>query len=57
LALISSCKDQREAISEKGTFMFKIKLLVLMKNIAKQLVLVAKGILKLGNSQENTLGG
>jgi hypothetical protein len=37
--------------------MFKIKLLVLTKNHAKQLVLVAKGILKLGDSQGNTLGG
>jgi hypothetical protein len=37
--------------------MFKIKLLVLMKSLAKQLVLVAKGILKLGDSQGNTFGG
>jgi hypothetical protein len=57
LTLVSSCKDQREAISEEGTFMFKIKLLVLMKSLAKQLVLVAKGILKLGDSQGNTFAG
>jgi hypothetical protein len=41
--------DQREAIS-KIAFKIKIKLLIFMKNIAKQLVLVAKGTLKLGGS-------
>jgi hypothetical protein len=41
----------------KRTFKFKIQLLVLTKKIAKQLVLVAKGILKLGDSQRKTLGG
>jgi hypothetical protein len=41
--------DQREAIS-KIAFKFKIKLLIFMKNLAKQLVLVAKGTLKLGDS-------
>jgi hypothetical protein len=34
----------------KDTFKFKIKLLVLTKNLAKHLVSVAKGILKLGDS-------
>jgi hypothetical protein len=57
LALIASCTDRREIISEKKTFKFKIKLLVLTKSLAKQLVLVAKGILKLGDSQRKTLGG
>jgi hypothetical protein len=41
----------------KRTFKFKIKLLVRMKNLAKQLVLVAKGILKLNDSQIKTIGG
>jgi hypothetical protein len=41
----------------KRTFKFKIQLLVLTKNHTKQLVLFAKGILKLGYSQEKTLGG
>jgi hypothetical protein len=57
LALISSCTDRKEAISEKNTFKLKIQLLVLTENIAKQLVLVAKGILKLSNSQRKNLGG
>jgi hypothetical protein len=47
--------DQREAILEKRTFNFKIKLLVLKKNLAKQLVLVTKGILKLNDSQRKTI--
>jgi hypothetical protein len=38
-------------------FKFKIKLLIFMKKLAKQLVLVAKGTLKLGDSQRKTLGG
>jgi hypothetical protein len=56
LTLISLFTDQREAISE-NTFNLKIQLLVLIKNLTKQLVLVAKGILKLSNSQRKTLGG
>jgi hypothetical protein len=47
--------DRREAILEKRTFNFKIKLLVLKKNLAKQLVLVTKGILKLNDSQRKTI--
>jgi hypothetical protein len=41
----------------KRAFMFKIKLLIFMKKLAKQLVLVAKGTLKLGDSLRKTLGG
>jgi hypothetical protein len=56
LALISSCADRREAIlEEKNTFKLKIQFLVFMKNYVKQLVLVAKGTLKLGDSQRKTL--
>jgi hypothetical protein len=56
LALISSCADRREAISEeKNTFKLKIQFLVFMKNYVKQLVLIAKGTLKLGDSQRKTL--
>jgi hypothetical protein len=57
LALISLCVDRREAILKKNTFKLKIQFLVLMKNLAKQLVLIAKGILKLDDSQRKTLGG
>jgi hypothetical protein len=41
----------------KGTLKLKIQLFVLTKNLAKQLVLIAKGILKLDDSQRKTLGG
>jgi hypothetical protein len=41
----------------KRAFKFKIKLLIFMKNLAKQLVLVAKGTLKLDESQRKTLRG
>jgi hypothetical protein len=41
-ALISSCTDRREAILEKNTFKFKIQLFLLMKNLAKQFVLIAQ---------------
>jgi hypothetical protein len=41
----------------KNTFKLKIQFLVLTKNLAKQLVLIAKGILKLDDSQRKTLGG
>jgi hypothetical protein len=40
---------------KKRTLKLKIQLFVLMKNLAKQLVLIAKGILKLGDSQRKTL--
>jgi hypothetical protein len=55
LALISSCTDRREAILEKSTFKFKIQFLVLTKNLAKQFILIAQGILKLGDSKETVL--
>jgi hypothetical protein len=41
----------------RSTFKIKIKLLVLTKNLAKQLVFVAKDILKLNDSQRKTIGG
>jgi hypothetical protein len=41
----------------KGTLKLKIQLFVLTKNLAKQIVLIAKGILKLDDSQGKTLGG
>jgi hypothetical protein len=41
----------------KRTLKLKIQLFVLTKNLAKQLVLIAKGILKFGDSQRKTLGG
>jgi hypothetical protein len=41
----------------RSTFKLKIQLFVFMKNLAKQLVLIAKGILKLDDSKEKTLGG
>jgi hypothetical protein len=41
----------------KSIFKFKIQFLVLTKDLAKQLVLIAKGILKLDNSQGKTFGG
>jgi hypothetical protein len=42
---------------KRSTFKLKIQLFVFTKNLAKQLVLIAKGILKLDNSQRKTLGG
>jgi hypothetical protein len=39
----------------KGTLKLKIQLFVLTKNLAKQLDLIAKGILKFGYSQRKTL--
>jgi hypothetical protein len=56
LTLISSCMDRKEAILEKE-LKLKIQLFVLTKNLAKQLVLIAKSILKLDDSQKKTLGG
>jgi hypothetical protein len=41
----------------RSTFKLKIQLFILTKNLAKQLVLVAKGILKLNDSQGKTIGG
>jgi hypothetical protein len=41
----------------KHTFKFKIQLFILTKNLAKQFVLIAYGILKLDNSQRKTLSG
>jgi hypothetical protein len=52
LALISSYMDRREAISETQA---QDSTFILTKNLIKQLVLVAKGIFKLNDSQEKTL--
>jgi hypothetical protein len=41
----------------KNTFKLKIQLLVLMKKLAKQVILIAQGILKLGDSQRKALRG
>jgi hypothetical protein len=41
----------------RSTFKLKIQPFVFPKNLAKQLVLIAKGILMLDNSQRKTLGG
>jgi hypothetical protein len=41
----------------RSTFELKIQPFVFTKNLAKQLVLIAKGILKLDDSQKKTLGG
>jgi hypothetical protein len=41
----------------RSTFKLKIQFFVFMKNLAKQLVLIAKGILKLDDTQGKTLGG
>jgi hypothetical protein len=41
----------------KRALKFKIKLLIFMKNLIKQLVLVAKGTLKLNDSQRKILEG
>jgi hypothetical protein len=49
--------SKRSNFRKKNTFKLKIQLLVLMKNLAKQLILIAKGILKLSDSQRKTLRG
>jgi hypothetical protein len=41
----------------RSIFKLKIQLFVFTKNLAKQLVLIAKGILKLDDSQRKTLRG
>jgi hypothetical protein len=41
----------------KRTLKLKIQLFVLVKNLTKQLVLVAKSIFKFGDSQRKTIGG
>jgi hypothetical protein len=56
LALISSCIDRREAISEKN-FPTQDSTFCSYGNLAKQLTLVAQGILKFGNFQRKTLEG
>jgi hypothetical protein len=40
----------------KGTLNLKIQLFVLTKKLANQLILIAKGILKFGDSQRKTFG-
>jgi hypothetical protein len=41
----------------RSTFKLKIQLFIFMKNLAKQLVLIANVILKLDDSKEKSLGG
>jgi hypothetical protein len=41
----------------KSTFKLNIQLFIFAKNLAKQLVLIVKGILKLDDSKGKTLGG
>jgi hypothetical protein len=41
---------------KKGTLKRKIQLFVLTKNLAKQLVLIAKGLFKFSDLQRKTLG-
>jgi hypothetical protein len=41
----------------RSTFKLKIQLFVFMKNLAKQLVLIAKCILKVDDTRRKTLGG
>jgi hypothetical protein len=41
----------------KSTFKLKIQPFVFIKNLAKQLILVAKGIVKFTDSQRNTIEG
>jgi hypothetical protein len=48
------CGSKRSNL-RKGTLKLKIQLFVLTKNLAKQLDLIAKGILKFGDSQRKTL--
>jgi hypothetical protein len=45
-----------EKQSKKRALKFKVKLLIFMKNLAKQLILDAKGTHKLGDSQRKILG-
>jgi hypothetical protein len=47
----------KEKQSQKKNYQAQDSTFVLAKNLTKQLVLVAKGILKFGNSQRKTLGG
>jgi hypothetical protein len=56
LALISSYKDRRVAILKEALSSSRFNFLFSRKNLAKQLVLVAKGIFKLNDSQRKTLG-
>jgi hypothetical protein len=49
--------DRKEAISEKELSSSRFNFFILMKNLTKQLVLVAKSIFKFGDSQRKTLGG
>jgi hypothetical protein len=48
------CGSERSNL-RKRTLKLKIQLLVLVKNLTKQLVLVAKSIFKFGDSQRKTI--
>jgi hypothetical protein len=50
-------RESKRSNFRKNTFELKIQFLVHMKNLAKQLVLVAQSTFKLGDSQRKTLGG
>jgi hypothetical protein len=56
-ALISSCVDRRKAISEKALSSSRFSFFVLIKNLAKKLILITQSIFKLDGSQRKTLGG
>jgi hypothetical protein len=50
-------RELKSSNFERNTFKLKIQLFILIKNLAKQLVLIAKSIFKFGNSQRKILGG
>jgi hypothetical protein len=49
-------RGSKRSNPRKGTLKLKIQWFVLMKNLAMQLVLIANGTLKFGDSQRKTLG-
>jgi hypothetical protein len=50
-------RGSKRSNHRKSTFKLKIQLFIFVKNLAKQIVLIAKGILKLDDSNGKTLGG
>jgi hypothetical protein len=50
-------RGSKKSNFRSSTFQLKIQLFILTKNLAKQLVLFAKGVFKLDDSQGKTLGG
>jgi hypothetical protein len=49
-------RESKSSDFRSSTFKFKIQFFVFTKNLTKQLVLIAKGILKLDDSQKKTRG-